>query len=97
MEFLKSDEVILHPDAVKGVTSHMTSHVIHRINVPISLTTDILEGNAKGIMRVILAMAERYLPHTVKARANNDSRPPPPASDRMPSQPMSRSSPPPDG
>lgn len=25
IEFLKSDEVILHPDAVKGVASHMTS------------------------------------------------------------------------
>ncbi len=24
VEFLKSDEVILHPDATKGVTGHMT-------------------------------------------------------------------------
>ena len=47
---------------------------------------DILEGNAKGIMRVILAMAERYCPTTVKARSSSDPRP-------MTAQPQERSQP----
>ncbi len=52
--------------------------------VTVLFHADILEGNSKGIMRVILAMAERYLPHTVKARATNDPKPPRASSDPKP-------------
>ena len=37
-------------------------------------TSDILEGNAKGIMRVILAIAERYQPRSVKPRSGSDPK-----------------------
>ena len=38
---------------------------------------DMLEGNLKGILKVILAVAERYQPKSVKPRGLNDpSRPP---------------------
>ena len=37
--------------------------------------TDILEGNSKGIMRVILALAERYQPRSVKQRSVSDPKP----------------------
>ena len=36
---------------------------------------DILEGNSKGIMRVVLALAERYQPRSVKQRSVSDPKP----------------------
>ena len=41
-----------------------------------SMPADILDGNSKGIMRVILAIAERYQPNSIKPRSLSDaSRP----------------------
>ena len=37
---------------------------------------DLLEGNVKGVMKVILALAERYQPKSVKPRTVETSRPP---------------------
>ena len=40
----------------------------------LSLSPDILDGNSKGIMRVILAVAERYQPRSVKQRSSSDAK-----------------------
>ena len=40
-----------------------------------TLDTDIMEGNSKGIMRVVLALAERYQPRSVKQRSVSDPKP----------------------
>ena len=42
---------------------------------PSYIHADILEGNSKGIMRVILALAERYQPRSVKQRSVSDPKP----------------------
>ena len=47
---------------------------------------DILDGNSKGIMRVILGIAERYQPRSVKQRTEN-SKPTTPTGKKEPDVP----------
>ena len=58
----------LHEYSFTLAHTHTHTHT-HTINI------DILEGNSKGIMRVILALAERYQPRSVKQRSVSDPKP----------------------
>lgn len=54
---------------------NLENHCIYSVpNDPCFVASDIIEGNSKGIMRVILAVAERYQPRSVKQRSSSDAK-----------------------
>lgn len=67
LAFLRGDGVVLHQDACRGEL------VLHQDITDWNVTSlppfsDLMEGNVKGVMKVILAVAERYQPKSVKPR-----------------------------
>ena len=68
LEFLRGDGVVLHPDACRGEQIGTEDRGVTSLPA-----ADLLEGNVKGVMRVILAIAERYQPKSVKPRAAVDT------------------------
>ena len=66
LEFLRGDGVILHQDACRGERHDGHERCGH---IPPSPSLDLMEGNVKGVMKVILAIAERYQPKSVKPRS----------------------------
>lgn len=68
---------MLHLDACRG-----RNHDRKQTNYLISLLPDLLEGNVKGVMKVILSIAERYQPKSVKPRTVPE--PPRPANHTAP-------------